>query len=129
MPKALINKAVVKPLIKKSNLDPDVLGNYRPVSIFKPSVLVQKPRERAVSDANNLQVQFKSAYRCGHSTKTIVLRVLNDLLSMIGAGNNALVLLVLSQSAAFTTTDHSLLLKRLHDEIILQDTVLEGFSS
>ena len=32
VPTALKKKAVVKPLIKKPNLDPEVLGNYRPVS-------------------------------------------------------------------------------------------------
>ena len=36
-------KAVVKPLIKMSNLDPEVFSNYRPMS--QPAVLVQNPRE------------------------------------------------------------------------------------
>ena len=79
--------------------------------------------ERAVAyqlqthlDANNLHVKFQSAYRRGHSTKTALLRILNDLLAMIDGEHNAL-LVLLDPSAAFDTTDHTLLLNRLHSEI------------
>ena len=56
-------KVVVKPLIKKSNLDPEVL--YRPVSNLP---YLSKILERAVADqlqtrldANNFHVKFQSA--------------------------------------------------------------------
>ena len=102
MPKAL-KKAVVKQLIKKPNLDHDVRANYRPVSnLF---VFMSKILDRTVSqqlrthlDANNLLVKFQSAYRCGHSTETALLRVLNNLLS-IDAGNNALLIVLNLQDA------------------------------
>ena len=58
-------KAVVKPLIKKSNLDPEVLSNYRTVSNLP---YLSKILERAVADqlqarldANNFHVKFQSA--------------------------------------------------------------------
>ena len=109
-------KAVVKLLIKKSNLDPEIL-------------------ERAVADqlqahldTNGLHVKFQSAYRRGHSTETALLRILNDLLVMTDGGNNA-VLVLLDLSAAFDTLEHTLLLQRLHAEIGLDGSALELFSS
>ena len=125
-------KAVVKPLIKKPNLDPEVLGNYRPVSNLP---YLSKILERAVVDqlqahldTNGLHVKFQSAYRRGHSTETALLRILNDLLVMIGGGNKA-ILVLLDLSAAFDTLDHTLLLQRLHAEISLDGSALDWFSS
>ena len=84
---------------------------------------LSKTLERAVADqlqthlgANSLHVKFQSAYRRGHSTKTALLRILNDLLAMIDGEHNAL-LVLLDLSAAFDTIDHTLLLNRLHSEI------------
>ena len=49
---------------------------------------------------------FQSAYKCGHSTETALLRVYNDTVVTIGKGNgNFLVLLDLS--SAFDIIDHS----------------------
>ena len=125
-------KAVVKPLIKKPNLDPEVLGNYRPVSNLP---YLSKILERAVADqlqahldTNGLQFKFQSAYRRGHSTETALLLILNDLLVMIDGGNNA-ILVLLDLSAAFDTLDHTLLLQRLHAEIGLDGSALDWFSS
>ena len=99
-------KAVVNPLIKKPKLDPEVLGNYHPVSNLP---YLCKILERAVADqlqahldTNGLHVKFQSAYRRGHSTETALLRILNDLLVMIDGGNNA-ILVLLDLSAAFDT--------------------------
>ena len=125
-------KAVVKPLIKKSNLDPEVLSNYRPVSNLP---YLSKIQEKEVADqlqthidANNLHAKFQSAYRRGHSTDTAFLRILNDLLAMIDRGYNAL-LVLLDLSAAFDTINHTSLLNRLHSEICLDCTVINWFSS
>ena len=88
------------------NLDPEVLGNYRPVSNLP---YLSKILERAVADqlqahldTNGLHVKFQSAYIRGHSTETALLRILNDLLVIIDGGNNA-VLVLLDLSAAFDT--------------------------
>ena len=119
-------------MIKKPNLDPEVLGNYRPVSNLP---YLSKILERAVADqlqahldTNGLHVKFQSAYRRGHSTETALLRILNDLLVMIDGGNNA-ILVLLDLSAAFDTLDHTLLLQRLHAEIGLDGSALDWFSS
>ena len=102
----LSKKAVVKPLIKRPNTDPEVLANYRlPVSGKLP--YLSKILERAVADqmqanldTDGLHVKFQSAYRRRHSTETALLRILNDLLVMTDGGNNA-VLVLLDLTAAF----------------------------
>ena len=100
---------------------------------FKPSVLVWNPWEggfRAAVDpsgCHRLASQIPVGFRCGHSTVTVLLHVLNDLLSMTDAVNNAL-LVLLNLSAAFDTIDHSLL-KKLHGEIFVKGTVLDWFMS
>jgi hypothetical protein len=128
----LFKEAVVKPLIKKHNLDPEVLSNYRPVSNLP---YLSKILERAVADQlkayldeNELHVKCQSAYRNGHSTETALLRVLNDLLSMIDGGDAAL-LVLLDLSAAFDTIDHDLLLNRLQNNLGLDSVVLSWFRS
>jgi hypothetical protein len=125
-------KAILKPLIKKQTLDPEVLGNYRPVSNLP---FLSKVLERAVADQllshlkeNALHAKFQSAYRSGHSTESALLRVVNDLLTMVDGGNSAL-LVLLDLTAAFDTIDHGLLIQRLHTEIGVSNVVLSWFSS
>jgi hypothetical protein len=124
--------ASVIPLLKKPGLDPDVLGNYRPVSNLP---FASKLLERAVAEQLNehlkrhdMYARFQSAYRPSHSTETALVRVVNDLLSFVDSGENAL-LVCLDLSAAFDTIDHALLLGRLSDVVRLSDTVLSWFSS
>ena len=58
---------VVKPPIKQPNLDPDVLGSYRPVSnlLYLSQILERTISEqlRTHLDANNLQIRFPGAAR------------------------------------------------------------------
>ena len=106
-------KAVVNPLNKKPNVNPEVLSNYRPVS-NRP--YMSKILERAVADqlqthldSSNFHVKFQFANRRDHSTETPLLPILND-------GNDAL-LILLDLSAAFDTIEHTLLFQRLHSEL------------
>ena len=66
--------ALVRPIIKKSNLDPDVLKNYRPVSnLHYISKLTEKVMAGQIEihlENNNLQDQYQSGYRKHHSTGT-----------------------------------------------------------
>ena len=48
---------------------------------------------------------FQSAYKAGHSCETALLRVYNDIVTTIGRGNGAM-LVLLDLSAAFDTIDH-----------------------
>jgi hypothetical protein len=108
--------ALVTPLLKKPSLDPEVLGNFR--LIYNVSFL-SKLLERVVArqliaylERRSLLVPVQSAYRANHSTKTALLKVLNDLLIAV-EGGKAIVLALLDQSAAFDTIDHAILLDRL----------------
>ena len=56
---------------------------------------------------NNLNNPFQSAYRSGHSTETILLSIVNDILSALD-NDNISVLLSLELSAAFDTIDHQI---------------------
>ena len=98
-------RAIVRPLIKKSNLDPNVLKNYRPVSNVP---FYFKCLERAVIDQLNCHIsshslcaKFQSAYRCDHSTETALLKVFNDI--MVALGNKSDVILVLLDLSAVSS--------------------------
>ena len=70
-------EALITPLVRKHNLDPENLCNYHPVSNLP---VLSKVIERAVSNQllqhmkdNDLGEVMKSAYRVGHSTETALL--------------------------------------------------------
>ena len=99
--------ARIRPLLKKSGLDQDLLKNYRPVSNlpFIPKVLekvVDKRLERHLSE-NKLHEGFQSAYRRFHSTESALLKVQNDILQSLD-NNCVIVLVLLDLSAALNST-------------------------
>lgn len=108
--------AIVKPLLKKSSLDPKELKNYRPVSNL--SVLskflekcILKQLSSVLQSAGVIPMN-QSAYRQLHSTETALCKIYNDLTSVTCSGYISL-LVLLDLSAAFDTIDHSLLLDDL----------------
>lgn len=124
--------AIVKPLLKKPSLDPNILSNFRPVSNLS---FISKLLERIVLNqlnshllCHNLLSPLQSAYRPNHSTETALLKITNDLLSATDQGEiSALALLDLS--AAFDTVDHNILLQRLQHTFGIHSTALSWFSS
>ena len=54
---------------------------------------------------NDIVDNFQSAYKTGHSCETALLRVYNDIVTTIGRGNGAM-LVLLDLPAAFDTIDH-----------------------
>ena len=71
---------------------------------------------------------FQSAYRAGHSMETVLLHIVNDILSALD-NDNIFVLLLLDLSAAFDTTDHQILLSRLNCVFGIQSTAFQWFQS
>ena len=55
---------------------------------------------------NDIVDNFQSAYKAGHNCETALLRVYNDIVTIIGRGNGAM-LVILDLSAAFDTIDHN----------------------
>ena len=124
--------AIVTPLIKKPNLDPNNFKNYRPVSnlpflskILEKVVLKQLKKHLT---SNDLIEKFQSAYRQNHSTETALVKIMNDLLLSCD-DSKVSILALLDLSAAFDTIDHSILCDRLRSKFGITGTVLSWFNS
>ena len=113
-----LKTAIVKPLLKKPSLDKHLLKNHRPIfnlpflSKIFGKVVVHKLLCHL--QENNLSDPLQSAYRAGHSTETVLLRVVNAIFSAVD-NDNISVLLLLDLSSAFDTIDHKILLSCLHE--------------
>ena len=106
---ASCKSAIISTLIKKQGLDSEILKNYRPVANLS---FISKIIEKAIATQihshlinNDIVDNFQSAYKTGHSCETALLRVYNDIVTTIGRGNGAM-LVLLDLSAAFDTIDH-----------------------
>ena len=129
-----LKSAVVFPLFKEMNelMDKDNLKNYRPVSNLQ---FVGKLIERIVAirlnkhmSDNDLNSDFQYGYNKDHSTETLLLKVINNLL--ISCDNQIpTFLMLLDLSAAFDTVDQVKLLDILKFEIGVDGTALKWFSS
>eukprot|EP00057_Strongylocentrotus_purpuratus_P015433 XP_011669907.1 PREDICTED: RNA-directed DNA polymerase from mobile element jockey-like [Strongylocentrotus purpuratus] len=121
------------PLLKKPNLDPNGLNNYRPIANlpFLDKVLqrIVAAQLKAHLERIDMLPVNQSAYRNHHSTETASVKVLNDLLLAIDKGNEV-VLILFDYTAAFDTIDHTLLLHRLeNDFFFITGTVLDWIRS
>ena len=125
-------KAIVKPLLKKPDLDQNDFKNYRPVSNlpFVSKILEKVVLKQLLAhiDMNKMREAFQSAYRPYHCTETALLRVFNDVLAGLDDGNVCL-LVLLDLSSAFDTIDHSILLHRLETSFKFSGTALMWFKS
>jgi conjugal transfer/entry exclusion protein len=103
-------------LLKHRRLDAADPSRYRPISNLNTisKVLVRLVPIRITSHIDCLGAVdcYKSAYQCGNSTETALLRVTNDVLEDFDAGQPT-VLVALDLSAAFDCIDHSTLIDRL----------------
>ncbi len=124
--------AVIKPLIKKPQLDPKDLANYRPISNLP---FLSKILEKVVSsqlysflEKNDICEDFQSGFRLYHSTETALIRVTNDLLLSSDRGCISL-LVLLDLSAAFDTIDHNIILNRLENFVGISGSALAWFKS
>ena len=126
-------RAVVKPLLKKTGLDP-VFKNCRPVSNLCFG-------SKVIEDAVSLQIQehihrhgyfekLQSAYRSKHSTETALIKVLikDDVLISLD-DNDVVFLSLLDLSAAFDTVDHVTLIERLRCSFGISGSALEWIRS
>ena len=124
--------AVVKPLLKKSNLSSDNVDNFRPVSNLPfLSKILEKIVFNQLSDfinKHNILDKFQSGFRKNHSTETALLKIVNDLRRNLDSKKPS-ILVLLDLSAAFDTVDHQILLGRLRNRVGLSGSVLSWFTS
>ena len=127
-----LKAALVKPNLKKENLDSDIYGNYRPVSnisflskVLENCILLQITKHL---DENNLWSKYQSAYRKFHSCETAIAKIMDDILSEKDQKNGT-ILLFLDLSAAFDTVDHAILLTRLKNKFGITGKVLQMIES
>ena len=130
-PKSLIT-ALIRPLLKKTGIDSDILKKFRPISNL---TFISKVIEKVISGRlnehlinNSLFDSLQSAYRDKYSTETALIKVQNDILSALDAGSSA-ILLMLDLSAAFDTIDHDILLSRLCNVYGITSDALDWFRS
>ena len=109
-----------------------MLKNYRPVSNL---LFVGKLIERVVSiqlnhhmSINNLHSSSQFGYKKGHSTETLLLKVIDNLLDNCDKQIPS-ILMLLDLSAAFNTVDQTKLLSILKEEIGIGGTALKWFHS
>ena len=126
-----LKMALVKPLLKKANLDL-IDNNFRPVLNL---TYIGKLAEHAATsqltehiDRLNLMEPNQSAYRALHSTETALLKVKTDIISALDHQEVAC-LILLDLSTAFDTIDHSTLLQQLQQHFAVSSTSLEWFCS
>ena len=75
-----------------------------------------------------LEQKYVTHFKSAHSTESALLRVSNDIYLSTDSGDSV-VLILLDLSAAFDTTDHSLLLLRRETSVGLKLHVLSWFQS
>ena len=124
--------AVVSPILKQVNLDPNECLNYRPISNL---TFLSKLLERLVVqqltgylDRAGLMPVNQSAYRQYHSTETALLKVVSDVAEAMDVGKLTL-MGMLDISAAFDTVDHVILRNRLSKSYGLAGTVFDWITS
>ena len=77
---------------------------------------------------NKLNLNYQFGYKKGHSTETLLVRVVNDLL-LACDDNKPMILMLLDTSAAFDTIDRTKLLAILHNDIGIVGKALKWFQS
>ena len=127
-----LKNSIVDPLLKNEKLDSESMKNYRPVANL---AFISKLTERVVlkqltthMEVNALQNDTQFAYKKMHSTETMLLGMVNEIL-MNFESNRCIVKLFLDLSAAFDTVDINKMLDILHTEMGIDGTVLKWINS
>ena len=115
-----VKHSVIDPLLKKAGLDADTNKNYRPVNnlVFfsKLIQLIVLKRLDSHTSINGLHSDEQFGYKKYHSTETMMLGIVNNVLCGFDE-NTCTIILFLDLSAAFDTIDIEMLLSILPGEI------------
>ena len=124
--------ACITPILKRDSLDKDDVTNFKSDSNLPfLSKLIEKCVNYQITEyvhTNQLFCAFQSSYRCHHSCETAMVKVHNNVVSMLDAKLNV-ILLLFDYSAAFDTVNHDILLAKLRDKYSFSGTVFAWFAS
>ena len=108
--------ALITPLLKKPNLDPQSINNYRPISNLS---IFSKTLERIVAKqltsyliSHKIPHIFQIAYLTSKSIETALAKISSDILTNLD-NKNGTILALLDLSSAFDIIDHTILIHRL----------------
>ena len=125
-----LTTAAVKPLLKRNNLDPSTLSNYRPVSNlpFLSNILEKLVCYQLNDFTHTIYEMYQSGFRTNHCNETALVKIVNDLrLNLVRMKPSILVLL--NSRAAFDTVDHPILLDKHHNQVWISGSVFNWFKS
>lgn len=124
--------ALVKPKLKKANLDASNYKNIRPISnLTYAGKLIEKAvlqQYTAHLDSHSLSGAYQSAYKKHHSTETLLMSIFDDIYRALDSGRIVL-LVLLDYSAAFDLVDHERLLTTLKQNYLVSGKPLQWFAS
>ena len=127
-----LKHAAVRPLLKPDDVDPEKLSSYRPISNL---TFLSKLVERVVlsrlqnhMDAINFKCDNQFGYKKNHSTETLLIKLLNDILVGLDA-SSGVVLILIDLSAAFDTVNINKLINILHSQLNISGVALKWFKS
>ena len=129
-----LKNGILIPLIKQLDdiVDKDNEKNYRPVTNLQfLGKLIERTVKKRLGEhmkEQNLDSDFEHGYKEGHSTETLLLKAVNDLLISCDKGLPSIIMM-LDLSAAFDTIDQTRLLSILKEEIGIEGTALKWFTS
>lgn len=125
-------EAIIRPLLKKANLDYNKFSNFRPISnlLFVSKLIERVVLKRLDSHMakNNLHIDSQYGYKKHHSTESLLLHFLDEILVAVDK-KLGVVVLIIDLSAAFDTVNHHILIKILSNEIGVRGTALQWFKS
>ncbi|KAF7246247.1 Kappa-type opioid receptor [Varanus komodoensis] len=113
---APLKEVVIRPVLKKASLNPEMATNYRPVANipFLGKVLewVVAGQLQALLDETDYLDPFQSGFRPGYGTESALVTLYDDLCRERDR-ESASLLVLLDLSVAFDTIEHGILLDRL----------------
>jgi hypothetical protein len=127
-----LKNSIINPILKKISLDNNIKKNFRPiVNLQFLSKIIEKVVLKRLThhmDTNNLNCHNQFGYKKNHSTETILLQIVNDVL--IGfEKKSGTILILLDMSSAFDTVDLKKLLSILENKMNIHGTALKWFRS